>query len=128
MRLSSRYLFPIAEGTDPRRNHPAVVDGPRTEGIEAELGRIDDRLADMRYSLMRRGIWAGGVISAPTTTTISFGATFAAPPDLMLSWYDGQYGIASSNNVSTTGATLLAVPISGSTIVRVAWIAFGMKP
>ena len=128
MRLSTRYLFPIAEGTDPRRNHPSVVDGPRTEGIEAELGRIDDRLVDMRYSLVRQGTWGGGVITGPTSQAISFGATFAAPPFVLLSWFDGQYGVAASNNITTTGATLLAVPITGSTIVRVAWIAFGMKP
>ena len=96
--------------------------------VSDELQRIDGRLVDARYSLVRRGQWSGGVISAPASTTISFGATFAAPPDLMLSWFDGQYGACSSNNVTTTGATLLAVPITGSTIVRVAWIAFGMKP
>jgi hypothetical protein len=96
--------------------------------VSDEVVRLDAQLVDMRYSLVRRGIWAGGVISDPTSTSISFGATFASPPDVVLSWYDGQYGACTSNDVTTTGATLLAVPIDGSTIVRVMWIAFGMKP
>ena len=128
MRLSTRYLWPIAEGTDPRRNHPSVVDGPRTEGIEAELIRVDDQFADLNFSLIRSGNWFTGAITVPTSTTISFGATFASPPLIHLSWYGGQFGAATTDNVTTTGATLWAAPITSTTIVRVTWLALGQKP
>ena len=98
--------------------------------LDGRLDDIDQRLAALRFTLIRSGNVGGGVITGPTSQTINFGATFASPPIVMLSWWDGQYGLATYDNVTTTGATLKASPAApaSSTILRVHWLALGFKP
>ena len=131
MRLSPRYLFPIAEGTDPRRNHPSVVDGPRTEGIEAELSRIDDQLPIRHLADRASGNWFSGAITVPTGRRRSTSVRRSrAPPRshaVLVRWsvrcrHQRQRHHHRRDPCTTSAGSTV------TTICRVDWLALGNKP
>jgi hypothetical protein len=77
-RSSLHYGWPIAEGSDARRDFPAVVDGPRTDAIDAELAGVADDLAAVTAKTNRLGVYASASATvtdmAPGTTLVSLGS------------------------------------------------------
>lgn len=106
MRLTANYGWPVAEGTDPRRNHPAAIDQPRSDAIDSELFTV----AAADYGLIS---YAGASITGTARLTAVESASAAG-----VITHDGAGRLTLPDGVYAVFATVGA---TGSTAWLRAW-------
>jgi len=120
MRTTTNHGWPVAEGTDPAKQYPAMVDGPFKDALDVQLKQMEDLwtrlgLSGYRVETVSKVVPTDAAKLAP----ITFVAAFASAPVVVLT--HGSAGQVAGS------LSLNALPTATSMLVNGGWTTSGLS-